>query len=238
MPEVCKVEKLKKIYKHEIVLDNISFSVDRGDMLGLIGGNGSGKTTLFRMITGVNKPDSGNITLFGGAADAGKYIGALIEKPYIIHGMTGMDNMRYYGRLAGENDEDMFMDRLKLMGLEDVAGKKAYAYSLGMRQRLGIAIALIGDVRLLVLDEPFNGLDAEGVQTLEHAIKELNETRDITIIMSSHTISELSKLCSRYIILEQGRISCQIEGDQVESMKKDPALLEKYIMDMVKDLEG
>lgn len=238
MPEICKVSGLRKQFKHEAVLDDVSFTIEKGDMLGIVGGNGSGKTTLFRLITGINRPDSGEISLFGGSSDVGKYIGALIEKPNIIHGMTGMDNMRYYGRLAGETDEDMFMDRLRLMGLEDAAGTKVYTYSLGMRQRLGIAIALIGDVRFLVLDEPFNALDAQGVETLQHAIKELNEIQNITMIMSCHTISELFKACNRYIVLEQGRISCSIDNEQVISMKNEPEALERYIIENSKKNGG
>ena len=238
MSQICRADHLTKTYRKETVLQDISFTVDEGDILGVIGGNGSGKTTLFRLLAGVNTPDSGKAVLFDGNGCTGKYLGALIEKPNIIYGMTGMDNMRYFGRLMGTDDEEMFRDRLTVMGLIDVADKKVYTYSLGMRQRLGIAIALIGDIKLLILDEPFNGLDNEGVLTLEEKILELNKKRNITVIMSSHTMSEMAKLCRRYIVLRHGRIMCRIEEDEVTSMKQDAVMLERYITDKMMEMEG
>ena len=163
--EMCIRDSVTKKYKERTVLDDVSLSIWTGDIIGLLGGNGAGKTTLMRAIAGSIPVDSGEISFSGERRT--QDVGTLIENPNIYTDMSGIENLRYFGRLFGVEDEAVYESLLHQMGLAEAGKKLAGRYSLGMKQRLGIAVAMLGDPRLLILDEPLNGLDVQGMQDLE-----------------------------------------------------------------------
>lgn len=173
-------------------MDDVSLSIRIGDVIGLVGGNGAGKTTLMRAIAGSIPVDSGEI-IFSGERRT-QDVGTLIENPNIYTDMSGIENLRYFGRLFGIEDETVYESLLQQMGLAEAGKKLVGRYSLGMKQRLGIAVAMLGDPRLLILDEPLNGLDVQGMQDLEERLLAMHEDRSIGILISSHVIGELVKL--------------------------------------------
>lgn len=179
------------------LLSNVNMTISRGDIYGFIGNNGAGKTTFMRTITGLMKHDSGEIKLFGekfsNNRELLKKVGALIESPVFFPEMTGYDNLKYFSILNGKSKEDVD-ELIQIMNLKKVAGKKVKNYSLGMKQRLGIAITLISDPEFIVLDEPLNGLDPQGIQDIRKLILKLKEERNITFLISSHILSELEQI--------------------------------------------
>lgn len=225
---ILQVENVTKKYKEKTVLDAVSFTMEQGDIIGLIGGNGAGKTTLMRVISGIVMPDEGETAVLGGMQE--KQIGVMIEGPNVYNDMSGIENLRFFGRLFGEGDEETFSNLLQMVGLADAGKKKAGKYSLGMRQRLGIAIALLGDVGLLVLDEPFNGLDAQGIADLEQILTRINKEKGISILISSHIIGELTKICNRYLLLNQGRICRKYTHAELLKQAGSEEQIENYIV--------
>lgn len=225
---ILQVENVTKKYKEKTVLDVVSFTMEQGDIIGLIGGNGAGKTTLMRVISGIVMPDEGKTAVLGGMQE--KQIGVMIEGPNVYNDMSGIENLRFFGRLFGEGDEETFSKLLQMVGLADAEKKKAGKYSLGMRQRLGIAIALLGDVGLLVLDEPFNGLDAQGIADLEQILTRINKEKGISILISSHIIGELTKICNRYLLLNQGRICRKYTHAELLKQAGSEEQIENYIV--------
>lgn len=225
---ILQVENVTKKYKEKTVLDTVSFTMEQGDIIGLIGGNGAGKTTLMRVISGIVMPDEGKTAVLGGMQE--KQIGVMIEGPNVYNDMSGIENLRFFGRLFGEGDEETFSNLLQLVGLADAGKKKAGKYSLGMRQRLGIAIALLGDVGLLVLDEPFNGLDAQGIADLEQILTRINKEKGISILISSHIIGELTKICNRYLLLNQGQICRKYTHAELLKQAGSEEQIENYIV--------
>ena len=183
--------------------------IKKGDIYGFIGRNGAGKTTMIRMITGLVTPTSGRIELF---SQKGKNninaelprIGSIIEHPALYPDFTAFENMEIRGKLLGIPDKSVTNDILETVGLSDVGKKKVKNFSLGMRQRLGLALALLGNPDFLILDEPTNGLDPEGIVEMRKLLKKLNEEQHITILISSHILGELSKLATRYGVINNG----------------------------------
>ena len=202
--KIVQINHITKKYKECTVLDDVSLSIRTGDVIGLVGGNGAGKTTLMRAIAGSIPVDSGEI-IFSGERRT-QDVGTLIENPNIYTDMSGIENLRYFGRLFGIEDETVYESLLQQMGLAEAGKKLVGRYSLGMKQRLGIAVAMLGDPRLLILDEPLNGLDVQGMQDLEERLLAMHEDRSIGILISSHVIGELVKLCNRYLVMDHGRI--------------------------------
>ena len=202
--KIVQINHITKKYKECTVLDDVSLSIRIGDVIGLVGGNGAGKTTLMRAIAGSIPVDSGEI-IFSGERRT-QDVGTLIENPNIYTDMSGIENLRYFGRLFGVEDETVYESLLQQMGLAEAGKKLVGRYSLGMKQRLGIAVAMLGDPRLLILDEPLNGLDVQGMQDLEERLLAMHENRSIGILISSHMIGELVKLCNRYLVMDHGRI--------------------------------
>ena len=222
---------MSKSYRHFKALGGLNMHVPKGSIYGFVGRNGAGKTTLIRIIAGLQEPTSGSYTLYGCRNDAGdirnarKRMGAVVETPSIYLDMTARENiMQQYQpecqplRLLGHRIEgkDKRCDcKDKLVGLSDTGKKKAKNFSLGMRQRLGIAIALCGNPDFLVLDEPVNGLDPQGIVRMRELILKLNHEKKITVLISSHILDELSKLATHYGFIDGGRIVEEISAKEL-----------------------
>ncbi|MDO4317689.1 MAG: ATP-binding cassette domain-containing protein [Lachnospiraceae bacterium] len=223
MDYILKTNALSKSYKNFKALNGLSMTVPKGAIYGFVGKNGAGKTTLIRLICGLQEPTSGEYTLYGkrnterGIVKARRRIGAVVETPSIYLEMTAEDNLKQQYRILGLPSFDGLNDLLKFVGLENTNGKKAKHFSLGMRQRLGIAIALAGDPDFLVLDEPINGLDPQGIVEIRELILKLNRERQITVLISSHILDELSRLATHYGFIDNGRMVKEISAADLEA---------------------
>ena len=223
MEYVLKTDALCKNYRHFKALNNLSMSVPKGAIYGFVGKNGAGKTTLIRLICGLQDASSGSYTLYGvkntdkNIAKARRRMGAVVETPSIYLDMTAEENLKMQYRILGLPDFSGINEILKLVGLENTGRKKAKHFSLGMRQRLGIAVALAGDPDFLVLDEPVNGLDPQGIIEIRELILKLNRERQITVLISSHILDELSRLATHYGFIDSGRIIKEISAQELEA---------------------
>lgn len=223
MEYVLTTNGLKKKYRHFCALNGLTMHVPRGSIYGFVGKNGAGKTTLIRVICGLQEPTSGEYALYGKKntenviAKYRKRMGAVVETPSIYLGMTAKENLKEQYRVLGLPSFDGIDDLLKLVGLENTGKKKAKNFSLGMRQRLGIAVALAGDPDFLLLDEPTNGLDPQGIIEMRELILELNRERQITVLISSHILDELSKLATHYGFIDNGAIVKEISAAELEA---------------------
>ena len=208
----------KQFGRHKAV-DQVSMHIKRGAIYGLIGRNGAGKTTTLRMIGGLASPTAGEIEMFGCRGRELKQIrsrvGCLIEGPGLYGNMTARDNMKMKCLLLGVQKKGYIEELLEVVGLKDVGKKHVKRYSLGMKQRLGIAMALIGEPDLLVLDEPINGLDPQGIAEVRETILRLNKERNMTILISSHILEELSKIATDYGIIHQGTLLQEITDEEL-----------------------
>ncbi len=222
MDYVLETNALYKKYKSFKALSNFSMYIPKGSIYGLVGKNGAGKTTLIRIICGLQNPTSGEYILYGkkntdkDIIKARRRIGAVVETPSIYLNMTARQNIEEQYRILGIPAFDAIDDLLRLVGLENTGKKKAKNFSLGMRQRLGIAIALAGDPDFLVLDEPVNGLDPQGIVEIRELILKLNREYNITVLISSHILDELSKLATHYGFVDSGRIVKEISAKELE----------------------
>lgn len=208
---VLETKDLSKKFKSQLVLNQVNLRLKQGRVYGLIGKNGAGKTTLMRMVAGLGFPTSGSITLFGSKnrkelKTAGKRIGCLIEAPGLVAGMSAKENMHLQCLMKGMPNYEAENELLETVGLTDTGKKKVKNFSLGMKQRLGIAAALIGNPDFLMLDEPINGLDPAGVIEIRNLIKKLSEFENKTILISSHNLPELYQTATDYIIIHEGEI--------------------------------
>ena len=219
MSYLLETDKLTKIYGKQKAVNEVNVHLEKGAIYGFIGRNGAGKTTFLKMICGMAKPTSGDITLFGkknnDRASEMKKIGVLIEDPGIFPGMTAYDNLKLKCKAAGINKEGYIEDILKTIGLEKVGKKKAGCFSLGMKQRLGIGLALVGDPELLLLDEPINGLDPQGILEVREMLTSLVKERNMTIIISSHILEELSKVATHFGIIDNGVLIKELSHDEL-----------------------
>lgn len=202
---VFEAINITKKYRNTLALNQVSMSVMQGDIYGFIGENGAGKTTMIRLLTGLAEPTTGKIALFGESnkklAKQRERIGCIIESPSLYLDMTAYENLEVQRLQRGIPGKGCIDNALALVGLKDTGKKKAKDFSLGMRQRLALAIALLGNPEFLVLDEPINGLDPTGIIELRNLLKRLNKERGITILISSHILTELHQLANRYGIL-------------------------------------
>ncbi len=219
--KVFVAEKLVKRYKRVNVLNKLNMEINRGSIYGFVGRNGAGKTTLMRILTGRAKQTAGKIEIFGEKTPAKlhiqrKNIGAVVESPAFYSNMTAKDNLEVVRLQCGIKDKGCIKELLKMAGLEDTGLKKAGNFSLGMKQRLSIAMALMGRPQLLVLDEPVNGLDPEGILQLRKLLEKINKEQEITILISSHILSELDQLATHYGFLHKGRLLKQISAAQLK----------------------
>lgn len=223
MEYVLKTNGLCKQYKNFKALNGLTMNVPKGSIYGFVGKNGAGKTTLMRIICGLQLPTGGDFELYGvkgsdnRIADSRRRTGAIIESPSVFPEMTAEENLRYQYRLLGIPDNEGIAELLKLVGLDNTGKKKAKDFSLGMRQRLGIAIALCGDQDLLMLDEPINGLDPQGIIEIRELILKLNREKNITFVISSHILDELSKLATHYGFIDSGRIVREMSAEELEA---------------------
>lgn len=220
--EIVKTTNLCKKYHNKVAVDQVNMSVHEGDIYGLVGKNGAGKTTLIRLLTGVISPTEGSYSLFGANNPhelilARKKIAAMIETPALFLNMTARENIKTRCILLGIDDENLITKRLEEVGLNEVAfsKKKAKDFSLGMRQRLGIAMSILGNPQLLILDEPTNGLDPKGIKEIRELLIKINKEMHITIIVSSHILSELSKFATTYGFMNDGKIIKEITADEL-----------------------
>lgn len=223
MEYVLTTRALSKHYGNFKALDHLSMKVPKGSIYGFIGKNGAGKTTLIRLICGLQIPCGGEYTLYGiknsskELHEAQRRMGAVVETPSIYLDMTASENLKQQYILLGKPSYEGVEELLALVGLDHTGSKKAKNFSLGMRQRLGIAIALAGDPDFLVLDEPVNGLDPQGIIEIRELILKLNRERQITFLISSHILDELSKLATHYGFIDKGRIVKEMSADALET---------------------
>lgn len=218
---VLKTNQLSKRFKGHKALDKVNLSIRRGSIYGFIGQNGAGKSTLIRLVTGLAFPTEGSIELFGASegkalTEARKRIGSIIESPALFPHMTASENLEANRILRGIPGKDCVPQILKQVGLDGTGKKKAKNFSLGMKQRLGLAIALLGDPEFLILDEPTNGLDPMGVIEMRELLKKLNRELGMTILISSHILSELHLMASHYGIIHSGRLLEQLTAEELD----------------------
>lgn len=208
MDIVVKAKDITKSFGKQTAVKSVSMEVKRGDIYGFIGENGAGKTTMIRMMAGLAKPSSGELSLFGlnNSVQAREKIGTVIEYPALMPGMTAKENLMVEMKLRGIKDQAKAEEVLEKVGLVQTKKKKVKNFSLGMKQRLAIAIALLGDPEFLILDEPTNGLDPVGIREIRELIWNLNQEHHITVLISSHILGELSKLATRYGIIHKGEL--------------------------------
>lgn len=222
MEYVLETKALCKTYKHYKALDNLTMHVPKGAIYGFVGKNGAGKTTLIRLITGLQFPTAGSYQIYGvdntspQIRKSRRRMGAVVETPSIYLDMTARDNMQQQYRILGQPGYDGIPELLALVGLGDTGKKKVKDFSLGMRQRLGIAIALAGNPDFLVLDEPINGLDPQGIIEVRELILKLNREHGITVLISSHILDELSKLATHYGFIDNGHMVKEISAKELE----------------------
>ena len=223
MEYVLETDALRKQYGHFTALDHLSMRIPKGSIYGFVGKNGAGKTTLIRLICGLQKPTSGSYSLFGkpytdrDIKNCRKRMGAVVETPSLYLDMTAQDNLKEQYRVLGLPSFESIPQLLELVGLADTGKKKTGNFSLGMRQRLGIAIALAGSPDFLVLDEPANGLDPQGIIEMRELILRLNREKHITVLISSHILDELSRLATHYGFIDGGTILKEITAQELES---------------------
>lgn len=223
MEYVLKTNALCKSYTHFKALNGLTMNVPKGAIYGLVGKNGAGKTTFIRLICGLQNPTSGEYSLYGiknsekEILKSRRRMGAVVETPSIYLDLTAAENLKEQYRILGIPSYDSIPKLLKLVGLENTGNKKAKNFSLGMRQRLGIAIALAGDPDFLVLDEPVNGLDPQGIIEMRELILKLNREHQITVLISSHILDELSRLATHYGFLDNGRMVKEISAEELEA---------------------
>ncbi len=219
---VLKCENLNKSFGKKKILKDVSFTINEGDILGFIGPNGSGKTTTIKLILGLNSIDSGNVTINGfdikkDFESAIKEVGAIVENPDMYMYLSGYENLKLVANMYNVSSSKID-EVVKLVKLEGRIKDKVSKYSLGMRQRLGIAQALINSPNLLILDEPTNGLDPEGIKELRDLLKNLAKKENIAVLISSHNLAELDSFCNKVCIIQNGTI---IESNEVKKLKKE-----------------
>ena len=224
MEHVICLNGLTKYYGKKCVVDHVSLMIEKGHIYGLIGPNGAGKTTIMKMIAGITLPSEGSISLFGTSKHLDQErerASFMIEAPYLDKSFTARENMEYISRLRGVADPDRIEEMLALTGLSHTGKKLVKQFSLGMKQRLGIAMALLPDPEVMILDEPVNGLDPEGIVEIRNLLKRLMEERGITILISSHLLAELSELCTDFAIIDQGAVIECLSKEQLEEQCKN-----------------
>ena len=216
---VLRTTNLTKKYDSKIAVNNLNLTIKKGDIYGFIGKNGAGKTTLMKMVVGLTLPTTGEIELFGEPSNLDKCrkrVGSLIEEPGLYKNCTAFENMKRFAILYNASDDEIY-NLLKAVGLENVKEKTVGNFSLGMRQRLGIAIAMLGNPEFLVLDEPINGLDPEAIKDIRDTILRFNKERGVTFLIASHLLSELTKIATVYGVITNGIL---VEEIRTEDLKE------------------
>lgn len=220
MDTIVKLSEISKRYGKATVVDSFDFSVNRGHICGLIGPNGAGKTTIMKILAGLARQSSGTIEIFNDMDNldrSRKRMSFMIEAPVIDPNMTAYENMKYVALVRGVADLNRINEVLEFVGLSETGKKKVKNFSLGMKQRLGIGMALLTKPEVMVLDEPVNGLDPEGIVDIRNMLKKLAGEQNVTIIISSHLLSELSELCTDFTIINHGKVIEALSYDELQS---------------------
>ena len=219
MKTILETQKLTKQYGAQKAAADINLSIHQGEIYGLIGQNGAGKTTILRMLANLAEPTSGNILIYGkprkDKALLNTRVGSLIEEPGIYPDLSAKDNLYLKALAMGVHKKGYEEELLELVGLKDVGKKKTKGFSLGMRQRLGIALALIGNPDIVLLDEPINGLDPQGIVEIRELILYLNKEKNITFLISSHLLEELSRVATRYGFIAKGKLISELSKEEL-----------------------
>ncbi|MEG2669873.1 MAG: ABC transporter ATP-binding protein [Oscillospiraceae bacterium] len=237
--KVIEIKGLKKLYSNGRGIENVTFDINRGDVVGLLGPNGSGKTTTMKVVCGMCVADSGEVKIRGKAIDenheeAMENVGALIEMPALYEYMTAYQNLKMMSRFY-KNVDDVRIDYImKLLNIERYRNDKVGRFSLGMKQRLGLAMALISEPEIVVLDEPANGLDIEGIIHVREIITQMAK-KGVTFLVSSHIASELEKTCNKVAVIHEGEM---LSFDTMEEALKFSPTLEDYFLNIVKEKRG
>jgi ABC-type multidrug transport system ATPase subunit len=211
MSSIIKVNNLSKQFKDIHAVNNLSFTVEEGDVYGFLGQNGAGKSTTIRMLLTLIKPTAGDISIFGKDISTHRHeilkqVGAVIEKPDLYKYLSAYDNLAIFAKMSGmKPSRILLMEQLKMVGLDERAGSKVKTFSQGMKQRLGIAVALVHNPRLIILDEPTNGLDPQGIADMRNLITHLSRQKGKTIVISSHLLSEIELVANRMLIIHKGK---------------------------------
>ena len=233
MAYYLETKNLNKRYRSFEAVKNMNVHLKKGDIYGLIGPNGAGKTTLMKMIIGFANPTSGEILI--DETQGTKKIGNLIESPGIYGHLDAFDNMMLKAKALGVYDKKEILELLDFVGLSGAGNKKAGKFSLGMKQRLGIALALLGDPEILILDEPINGLDPQGIIEVRELILRLKEERNMTIMISSHILGELQKVANVFGIISGGELIMEITNEELrERCSGDSDSLEEFYLDVIR----
>ena len=230
---VLKIKDLTKVYNKKRVVDGLTLNVEAGQIYGFLGPNGAGKTTTIKMITGLIKKNAGDIVING--IDAVKnhdvamnYVGAIVEVPSFYEYMSGMENLKLYARLRNIKKEQI-LKIVKLVKLENKIHEKVKKYSLGMKQRLGLAVSLLHSPKLLILDEPTNGLDPEGIRELRELLKKIAHEDNVAVFVSSHLLSEMQLMCDKVAIINNGKI---VKVESMDSIKNESNIYEFNVSDI------
>ncbi len=227
---VIETNGLSKAFGSKMAVDQFDMHVGQGDIYGFVGRNGAGKSTVMRMLAGLAAPTGGEVRVFGmqpREASASRRIGALIESPGLYGSMSATDNLMMKALALGLADpKDKVRDLLDLTGLGSAGSKATKNFSMGMKQRLGLALALLGSPDLLLLDEPLNGLDPEGAREIRRLIMRLNDERGITVVVSSHVLEQLGKMATRYGVIREGRMVREMSAAEVDQECSDFLQLE------------
>ena len=241
MSNIIEVKNLTKDFREVKAVDDLSFSVNEGEVYGFLGQNGAGKSTTIRMLLTLIEPSFGRIEIFGmelkkNRREILRQVGAIIERPDLYKYLTALENLRIFAAMSGVKiSENKFMDQLKMVGLAERAKSKVKTYSQGMRQRLGIAVALIHDPRLIILDEPINGLDPQGIADIRNLILDLSKNRNKTVFVSSHLLSEIELIADSMLIIDKGKKMA--EGKVSQIFDPENTVVELETMDNAATLE-
>lgn len=240
---ILSVQGLNKIYGKNLVVDNATFELERGKIYGFIGQNGAGKTTIIRMLAGYARPNGGAISIFGDSTEKGlsegrKRIGLIVENPALYTKMNAYENIEIQKTLYGINNPNLADELLTMVGLANIGKRKVKDFSLGMRQRLGIAMAMVNNPEILVLDEPVNGLDPMGIVEVRELLLKLNRERNITILISSHILAELYQLATDYIIINRGQIVERLTLAELDSKCSSYIVMQPENVEAAKALLG
>lgn len=222
---ILEAQSLTKEYRHAMALDHVNVQIEKGKIYGFIGQNGAGKTTFLRLITGLAFPTSGRLALWGKSGTAElqeqrKRIGCMIETPALFPAMTAYQNMEVQRIQRGIPDRSIIEKTLEMVGLKNTGRKRVGNFSLGMRQRLGIAVALLNTPEFLILDEPINGLDPAGIVEIRHLLKSLNKEYGTTILVSSHILEELYQTASEFLLIDNGKIIEEVSENELSERCK------------------
>lgn len=218
---ILKTNHVTKKYKNDFALENVNLNIKKGDIYGFIGQNGAGKSTLLRLVTGLAFPTNGTIELFGNSdpnalTHAQKRIGAIIENPALFTNMSAYENLEVHRLQKGIPGRDCIEKTLKLIGLTSTGSKRVKNFSMGMKQRLGIGMALLSDPEFLILDEPTNGLDPTGIVELRELIQKINREKGLTVLISSHILSELHLLATTFGIIHKGKLLEELTAKELD----------------------